>query len=78
MCYNIETKGGLVMEKENFSDVNAQIAMLKLTQSIMNAHRKHDNENMINYYRKLQARIYNGEPAAIDEALKIHTKKLRR
>ena len=77
MCYNIETKGGLVMEKETF-DVNAQIAILKLTQSIMNAHRKHDNENMINYYRKLQERIYNGEPAAIDEALKIHTKKLRR
>ena len=77
MCYNIKTKGGLVMKKETF-DVNTQIAILKLTQSIMNAHRTHDNQKLITHYHKLQERIYNGEPAAIDEALKIHTKKLRR
>ena len=66
------------MEKETFDDVNTQIAILKLTQSIMNAHRKNDNQKLITHYHKLQERIYNGEPAAIDEALKIHTKKLRR
>ncbi len=64
--------------KQVFADVNAQIATLKLAKCMILTRYKTANQNKLAYYQKLRARIDNGEEAAINEALNIHSIKLRR